>query len=131
MLAPGGVLLVYDFGPGIRFRGESGLEQWFAAFSERYPAPAHEARELNPEILAQQNTAFAITHAEPFEIAVPLAPEFYLRYMLTETNVAAAVRSGVPRAEIESWCSETLGSIWRRQERDVLFRGYFALMSRG
>jgi hypothetical protein len=48
---------------------------------------------------------------------------------MTETNVAAAVRSGWSRSEIRSWCSESLASIWNAAEREVLFRGYFTWMS--
>ena len=64
-----------------------------------------------------------------FEIGITLTPEFYLDYVMTETNVAAAVRSGVPQSEIRSWCAETLAPVWKGAEREVLFRGYFACMT--
>jgi len=130
VLTADGVLMVYDFGPGIRFRSEGGLEDWFARFSERYPAPANEARTLSPAILAEMNSGFRMVCGEPFELGIALTRDFYVDYMMTETNVAAAVRDGASYAEIRSWCAETLRSAWRDgPDREVIFEGYFACMS--
>ncbi len=57
----------------------------------------------------------------------------YLDYVMTETNVAHAVRTGVPEREIRAWCAGTLANTfqgrlgrccfgallrgWRRSER--------------
>jgi SAM-dependent methyltransferase len=124
-----GKLLVYDFSAGMSFRNATSLDEWFSSFHRRYPPPASEARELGPAILAEQSSGFQLDAHRQFEIGITLAPEFYLDYIMTETNVAAAVRSGVPQSEIRSWCAETLAPIWNRAQREVLFRGYFACMS--
>ncbi|MCU1238134.1 MAG: ycgJ 2 [Candidatus Solibacter sp.] len=121
VLLPDGVLLVYDFSPG----RVSGDDEWFAAFHERYPPPAQEGRELTPEILVETATGFRLDRAQPFEIALTLTPQFYLNYMLTETNVASAVRRGVLLEEIRTWCAETL---WNDGAREVVFRGYFVCL---
>ena len=128
VLAPDGVLLVYDFSPGRSFRGTTDLDEWFTSFHGRYPPPANEARELSPEILAGMNSGFRLHHQQQFEIGVTLTPGFYLNYVMTETNVASAVRRGMPHAEIKSWCAETLAPVWMGSEREVLFRGYFVCM---
>ena len=129
VLRPGGVLVAYDFSPGRSFRDSTGLDEWFARFNNRYPPPANEARDLNAEILAEIHPRFKVDTGERFEIGITLTPGFYLDYVMTETNVAAAVRSGVARQEIRSWCAETLASVWSGTEREVLFRGYFACMT--
>jgi len=128
VLAPHGVLLVYDFSPGRSFRSSTMLDEWFSSFHRRYPPPANEARELSPEILAALNSGFRVHTQQHFEIGITLTPEFYVDYVMTETNVACAVRRGVPHAEIKSWCAETLAPVWMGSEREVLFRGYFACM---
>jgi SAM-dependent methyltransferase len=129
VLTPRGILVVYDFSAGRSFRNATSLDEWFSSFHQRYPPPANEARELSPDILAEQNSGFHVDAHRQFEIGITLAPGFYLDYVMTETNVAAAVRSGVPQSEIRSWCAETLAPVWNGTEREVLFRGYFACMS--
>lgn len=128
VLARDGVLVIYDFSPGRSFRGTTSLDQWFSSFSDRYPSPANEGRHLTPATLAEMSTGFRMRSHEEFEIGVPLTRERYVDYMLTETNVAAAVRNGASRPEIKSWCADTLSLIWDHTEREVLFRGYFACM---
>ena len=128
VLTPDGVLVVYDFSPGKTFRQGAGLEDWFAQFEERYPPPPSEARYLDPGILAQWDSGFRARGHEHLEVSLALSPRFYLDYMMTETNVAFAIRNGVPRDEVRAWCEATLGPVWGGKEREVVFRGYFVCM---
>ena len=130
VLRDGGLLVVYDFEPGRSFRSSRNLDDWFRAFIGRYPWPPHEARELNPEILRDVAAGFRLKNHERFEIAIALDREFYLEYMLTETNVAFAQRRGIARQEIRSWCARTLDEFWREKSREILFRGYFACLAK-
>lgn len=129
-LTTAGTLLVYDFSPGRSFRHNDRLDDWFTAFTTRYPWPRNEARELNPQILGSLDSGCRLGPYEHFEIGITLSPAFYLEYMLTETNVASAVRSGVAYDEIRQWCASTLEPVWDGREHEVLFRGYFACMNR-
>jgi ubiquinone/menaquinone biosynthesis C-methylase UbiE len=130
VLRPNGLLVVYDFEPGRSFSDSDVLDGWFSSFIERYPFPRYQARELSPEILNQLATGFRPRGKEHFKIGIPLTSAFYREYMMTETNVAFAIQNGVAREEISIWCSETLLPLWDQHEREVLFRGYFACMSR-
>jgi SAM-dependent methyltransferase len=128
VLRPQGILAIYDFSTGSSFRESHHLDRWFQAFIERYPWEQGEATALDPEILARISEGFEIKSAERFEIALTLSPDFYLEYILTETNVANAVRRGTPLHEIREWCARTLQPVWQGRERDVLFRGYLACL---
>jgi SAM-dependent methyltransferase len=130
VLRASGLLVVYDFEPGRSFRDSAKLDEWFHAFVTHYPWPPHEGRELNPEILSNLAAGFHLKRQQHFEIAIPLAREFYLEYMLTETNVAFAMRSGVAREEIRSWCAKTLDAFWEEGDREILFRGYYACLTK-
>ena len=130
ILRAGGLLLVYDFEPGRSFCTSGNLDAWFRTFVERYPWPPHEAAELNPEILREIAAGFRLKNHERFEIAIALDREFYLEYMLTETNVAFAQRRDIARPEIRSWCARTLDEFWHEGSREILFRGYFAYLSK-
>jgi SAM-dependent methyltransferase len=123
-----GVLIVYDFSPGRNSRECIRLDEWFADFTTRYPAPESEATHLSPEIMAKLDTRYATVASGSFEIGVRLTPGFYLEYMMTETNVAAAVRNGTPYSEIRAWVAQTLADTWGNQEREILFRGYYTCM---
>lgn len=125
-----GILLVYDFSPGRSFRDGDALDVWFDRFMARYPPAVSEAVVLNPEILGELDSGFQLASHQRFEIPIPLTPEFYLEYILTGTNVAAAVRRGVPLTEIRQWCAETLSPVWQGRAHDVIFRGYYACLSR-
>jgi SAM-dependent methyltransferase len=129
VLKPEGVLIIYDFEPGRSLRYTCDLDEWFHAFLQRYPQPPYEGRILSPEILAYFNSGFRTRSAQQFEIEIQLTPQFYVDYMLTETNVAAAVRAGVAVEEVRGWCEETLAPIWKGRAQEVLFHGYFVCLS--
>ncbi len=122
VLGDGGALLVYDFSTGNRPGSD-----WLARFVERYPWAPHEARSLNPAILADEAKGFVLQRSEEFTISLPLSRDFYLDYMLTETNVAHAVRQGQRLDEIRAWCADTL---WTDADAEILFPGYYALFVR-
>jgi len=123
VLAKGGVLVVYDFSQGRTFRDSSALDEWFVTFTSRYPPPG-EGIAIDPRTFA----GFTVKDYEEFEIGLELRPEFYVEYALTETNVAHAVRRGVPREQIRAWIEDSLRPVFQGCVREVLFRGYFACL---
>jgi SAM-dependent methyltransferase len=130
VLRPHGVIVIYDFSPGSVFRNDDSLAIWFDAFSRRYPWPAFNGRQLNPDILAKLSFGFRLVSHENFAIPLLLAQQAYIDYMLTETNVARAVQDGASHSEIEVWCSQTLEPVFGGTARDVVFKGYFACLKR-
>ena len=128
VLAEHGALLVYDFSAARSFQDGSELDEWFSEFERRYPWPPNEARELSPEILRAFDSGFEL-RGERFEIGLRLTSAFYVKYMMTETNVALAVRHGTSPEEVETWLRESLASVWSGIDREVIFRGYFAWMT--
>lgn len=130
VLSPSGVVVVYDFSQGRSFRDSPALDAWFAEFVRLYPLPLQEAAEVNPGVLLGAGSAFQLAGHEEFEIGIPLTPAFYCDYAMTETNVAAAVRRGEPAAAIRQWCAGTVHEAFAAAEREVLFRGYIAYLTR-
>ncbi|MGV3515980.1 class I SAM-dependent methyltransferase [Luteitalea sp.] len=128
VLAPGGVLAVYDFSPGRSFADSDALDRWFEAFLARYPFPASQARPLSPAILRDVATGFTVERGEPFELTLPHALDFHIAYMLTETSVRDAVRRGTPLEDVRAWVTETLTPVFGSTTRDVVFRGYLATL---
>ena len=85
VLAPGGVLLIYDFSAGQRVRGGHQLDEWFATFARRYPAPPGYA--LDVRGLAYGRVGLRLQAYEELEIAVPMTLRTYLPYVLSATRV--------------------------------------------
>jgi len=126
VLGQDGSLLVYDFGAGRRVDGDDELNRWFETFLARYPYPASEARRLDPQILGRLAKGFELRRHSPFVTGLSLSRPAYEAYILTETNVAAAVRDGTTLKEIATWVKDSLSRSWKDDARDVLFEGYWA-----
>jgi SAM-dependent methyltransferase len=126
VLAPAGVLLVYDFSPGRSFGNSAALDDWFESFITRYPPAPDEGRVLDPQILAGLAPGLRIAAHNGFEIALPMRAESYTDYALTETNVAYAMRCGHSPGSLRAWCSDGIRNVFAGRIREVLFRGYFA-----
>jgi ubiquinone/menaquinone biosynthesis C-methylase UbiE len=131
VLQPGGLLTVYDFAPGRRFRKDNSLEEWFGAFLARYPKPDDGAVPLDPSALrAMTEGLFEPVADSRFSEAEPFDAARYADYMMTETNVAAAVRAGASPASIRQWMEATLPAVFGGQTREVLFDAYFAVFAK-
>ena len=89
-------------------------------------APRRRARSSPRDASERHRTTSESISAERFRIPIAMTREAYADYMMTETNVAAAIRRGVPAGEVRDWCGETLESIWSDDRREILFNGYFA-----
>jgi len=128
VLTPGGRLIIYDFSAGRRLRGSPLLDEWFAAFERRYPAPPGYA--LDVRSLAYGQFGLRLDGYEEFEVAVPMNLDSYLSYVVSETSVESAISRGVPEAEIHNSCQSTLAEVFDDAHREVLFDAYVAYVSR-
>lgn len=131
VLQPGGLFVVYDFAPGRRLYNDNSLEKWFEAFLARYPKPGDGAIPLDPSALRAMTEGLfepvadcEFSEAEPFDAAR------YADYMMTETNVAAAIQAGESPASIRQWMDATLPPVFGRQTREVLLEAYFAVFAK-
>ncbi len=128
VLCGDGMVAVYDFSPGRLFGDSRELADWFDSFMLRYPRAPDGAKTLTPDSF--HVAGFDAAFRELFEIALPYDRASYADYILTETNVAHAVQTGTPEADIRSWCLETLAALFGHRSREVLFRGYLVCLRR-
>jgi SAM-dependent methyltransferase len=124
VLAPDGLLVIYDFSAGRRLRADASLDAWYAEFERRYPSPPGYA--LDVQGLPWQVHGLRLAAFDPFEIALPMTLASYLPYAMSETSVEAAILRGAPEPEIQAWCRRTLAPIFGESSRDVLFDGYIS-----
>jgi SAM-dependent methyltransferase len=130
VLRPGGVMVVYDFSPGRRMRASSALRAWFDEFTARWPWPPHHAVALDVEKLHGMARGFEFLGGQTEEIGLTIEPDFYVDYMMTETNVAHAIEAGAPADGIRAWIAETSGAVFGGAPREVLFDGYWVGLAR-
>jgi SAM-dependent methyltransferase len=122
VLAPGGMLLVYDFSVGLAPE----LTEWFAAFRAKYPAPPAGSRtEFDPGSLRRYMPLLRSRQGD-WKLRVDAA--FFLRYMLSETNVSMAVANGETLETIREWCRPGIEAAFGGGELELAFPGYFALL---
>ena len=124
VLAPGGVLAIYDFSTGRRSPDTDGLDRWFHAFEKRYPYPPGYAMDVRALDFA--HAGLRLASLEDFEIALPFTAGEYTAYVLSEANVAQAIASGMAEAEVRAWCSASLVPVFSASPLHVLFSGYIA-----
>jgi ubiquinone/menaquinone biosynthesis C-methylase UbiE len=122
-----GGMLVYDFSQG----RNAALEGWFANdFMKRYPKALDNARPLDPEALQREAAGvFRVAWHEYFRIPLQLDLESYVNYMMTETNVADAIRRGTGSvSEIRDGIQDSLRPVFAGRKQEILFDGYMALL---
>jgi SAM-dependent methyltransferase len=128
VLRPTGVLAAYDFATAHSSADGAALDAWYADFVTRYPKPPSEAIPLDPDRLAAASPSFRLVARTSLRLPLAMTADAYVRYMLTETNVAAAVRGGTPLDDIRTWCRATLPDVFGGRARDVVFTGYIAYL---
>lgn len=128
VLGRDGFLVVYDYPAGRSFHSSEDLDLWFGRFLARYPKPRSEAVKLTPEILERIVTGFRLGPHEYFETCIRMTWQAYSAYMMTETNVARAIREGEDEEAIRGWVEQTLPPVFDGRERDIVFRGYYACL---
>jgi ubiquinone/menaquinone biosynthesis C-methylase UbiE len=129
VLNANGVLAIYDFSEGKRLRNDARLEEWYAAFKQRYHSPPGYA--LDVRALPYEKYGLRFYGYHELEVAVLMTHASYLRYALSETSVEQAIERGEAEVNIEAWCRDTLAEIFDDKPRDVLFDAYIAYVQRG
>lgn len=128
VLRNGGRLVIYDFAQGSDFADSDRLTIWHREFKTRYPPPA--SRPFHVEALNLNKHGLELIHIDSFAVGLEIAPDFYVGYAMTETNVAAAAGSGTPHGEIREWCRQSIAQVFGGEAHEVLFKGYIAYAGR-
>jgi SAM-dependent methyltransferase len=129
VLAPGGILMIYDFSAGRRLRESTLLEEWHRAFERRYPSPAGYAFDIKS--LAYDRAGLRLEGYEELEVALPMNLDSYLSYILSETSIESAISRGVSEGEVRDWCQGTLSKVFGSERKEVIFDAYIAYIRRG
>ncbi len=126
VLSPEGLLVVYDFASGRRSAQCAELASWYAEMLQRWPKPSEGVREVSRATF--ESAPMHLMAHEIFTVSIDFELDGYLDYLMTESNVAAAVSSGAARSEIRSWCEEGLRHFFQGS-LPVEFESYYACLA--
>jgi SAM-dependent methyltransferase len=126
VLSTDGLLIVYDFGAGRRASECPDLDQWFTQMLHRWPTPREGVQEVDRTTF--ESAPMHLVVYESLVIATSFELDNYIDYIMTESNVAAAVDSGIPASEIRAWCEAGLRPFFQGSLR-IEFDTYYACLS--
>jgi SAM-dependent methyltransferase len=126
VLSSEGLLVVYDFASGRRSAQCPELDPWYSEILQRWPKPSEGVQEVSRATF-ESSSMHLVAH-ETFAVSISLDLDEYLSYLMTESNVGVAARSGVALNEIRSWCEEGLRQFFQGS-LPVEFDSYYACLS--
>jgi SAM-dependent methyltransferase len=125
VLSREGLLVVYDFSSGRCSAQCAELDSWYSNMLRRWPKPNDGVREVSEATF--ESAPMDLFAYEAFAVSIDFELDGYLDYLMTESNIGAAVRSGASLTEIRSWCEEGLRQLFQRT-LSVEFESYYACL---
>jgi SAM-dependent methyltransferase len=130
LVAGGGWLVSLDFGDAGCSPDVPGLARWHSqVFRERYPRPPAS----DPMITADEagRHGFGAPAHRDLAMACPFTAAAYAAFLMTESNVIAAIEYGEETADaLRAWLEAELAPLFGIGERAVTFGGYIQAMRR-
>lgn len=122
-LRPNGWLVIYNNSFIGRMRENPAFERWARdTYAARYPSPARHDEPFTDADAARHGSRFAAR--ERFTNEVSFAPDELADYLLTQSNVIAAVESGGERlADVAGWLAAALPLLFPAPRGTFLFGG--------
>jgi SAM-dependent methyltransferase len=125
VLAPGGYFAPYDFSTG-RVRAEgSRADDCFREFELSFPWPGGYSLDLGK--LPFREHGMMLIARETFFVDIEMSASGYIRYLMGETNVEAAIARGMNEHDAEEKCLRIFGPLFAHGAMPVTFRAEFAL----
>ena len=124
VLAPKGVVVVYDFATGCRSADAPGLERAYNEFARRWPRPTDGRHAVDTSVLAA--AGFSVGSGDQMIVSIAMNADAYVAYLMTETNVAAAVQRGDLAAQVRQWCVERFSPLLT-EPRVIEFDAWYAI----
>ena len=121
VLRPGGWLIAYDNYFTGRMAGHPGYQSWYEEYLERYPMPPRAKVSFTPEDTNPHG--FRLLKEEWYKNTIGFSPEGLIGFLITQTNVIAAVEGGGEKIEdVCSWLGGRLKSVFGdAKERGFIF----------
>jgi ubiquinone/menaquinone biosynthesis C-methylase UbiE len=125
VLSSEGLLVVYDFAAGRHSAQCHELDSWYSEMVQRWPRPDEGVQEVGRATF--ESASMHLVAHEIFTVSIDFELDDYLSYLMTESNIGAAARSGVSLTDIRSWCEDGLRQFFPGS-LEVEFESYYACL---
>lgn len=126
VLVHDGVIVAYDFATGARSAAAPEVAHGYAEFSTRWPRPTASRLHIDHGVLAA--AGFEVRLHDEFVVTIEMSLEAYVDYLMTETNVSAAMSRGEDRTAIRAWIAAVFAPAFVRR-RSVDFDAWYAVVA--
>lgn len=127
VMLPRGYFAPYDFNTGRVVPRNSQESACFESFESHFPWPAGYA--LDFATLPYQAHGLALIDQQAFSVEIEMTAESYIQYILSETNVEAAISSGTSERSAREACWQIFRWLFNKGPRKVSFLAVIALAS--
>jgi len=130
VLKADGGLVIYTSGFFGEMAENSSFSKWARKeYPERFPTPPRHNQDVDVETI--ESIGFTLQHTEKFTHNEKMQAEQLTRYLLTQTNVIAAVESGtVPLDSAASWIQGEIEPFFNNKVRTMKFGGSISFLRR-
>jgi ubiquinone/menaquinone biosynthesis C-methylase UbiE len=128
VLCPEGYFAAYDFGTGRVLPEDSLAASCFMSFERYFPWPTGYPLDLGA--LPYQEHGLALALRENFAVELRMTADAYIQYVMSETNIEAAISNGTSEEVARSECWRIFSPLFAQGPRTVSFRAVLALASK-
>jgi len=122
-----GWLVVYDGAERGAMVGRPAFARWYGDhYLKRYPRPPRDERPVTPEEAARGGLDFV--HSEDYTLEWPFDLESYVAFMMTQSNITAAVERGLAAETVRADLLSSLKPHFSPGQQRLLFGGYICYL---
>lgn len=124
ILTPKGLLLIYDFWITDKMEhNEAYTKWWHEEYLSNFPKPKRKENKWTNTDINQYG--FKIFSQEEYTIPYEMDKDYFIRFMLLQSNVIAQVEEkGRNIEEVRAWFYTTLSTFWGEGAQKMIFQGY-------
>lgn len=126
-----GWLVIYDNAIANRISDGEGFARWYrGAYPARFPKPPRNEEAWNEALLRPYG--FHLVKQEEYTNTVLMNRREFVSFMITQSNVTAAVEQGGQSLEsVKEWFNQTLDTIFSGGSKEIRFEGYIWYIQNG
>lgn len=123
VMAPGGLLVIYDFGISDRMIGSSHYTSWYRdSFLRKFQKPPRKEETWKEAELLK---AFTMQKQVSYQMQYEFDMLSFIEFMMIQSNVNVQIENGnVKEEEVKEWMKQSLRPVFEGKKQTLVFEGY-------